>query len=118
MNVLPRPGSLSTWISPPISRAISRLMDRPSPVPPNLRLIVPSACWNASKMVRSCSGAMPMPVSVTSKATTCSAAVSGGFVNRSSPACRIASVTWPAVVNLTALESRLRSTCWRRCWSE
>ena len=118
MNVLPRPGSLSTWISPPIRRAISRLIDRPRPVPPNLRLIVPSACWNASKIVRSCSGAMPMPVSVTWNATTCSAAVSGGFVNRSSPACRMVSVTSPADVNFTAFESRLRSTCWSRCWSE
>ena len=39
------------WISPPSSRAISRLMDRPRPVPPYLRLVVPSACWNASKMM-------------------------------------------------------------------
>ena len=28
-------------------RAISRLIDRPRPVPPYLRLVVPSACWNA-----------------------------------------------------------------------
>ena len=36
-NVLPFPGSLSTSISPPSSPAISRLMDNPSPVPPNWR---------------------------------------------------------------------------------
>ena len=30
----PTPGSLDTWISPPRSRAISRLIERPSPVPP------------------------------------------------------------------------------------
>ena len=44
------PGALSTRISPPSRRAISRLIDSPSPVPPNLRLVVPSACWNASKI--------------------------------------------------------------------
>ena len=52
--------------------AISRLMDRPRPVPPYLRLVVPSACWNASKMTRSFSAAMPMPVSMTEKAITSS----------------------------------------------
>ena len=50
VKVLPPPGVLSTRISPPRSRAISRLIERPRPVPPNLRLVVPSACWNASKM--------------------------------------------------------------------
>ena len=40
----------STWISPPSSRAISREIDSPRPVPPYLRLVVPSACWNASKI--------------------------------------------------------------------
>jgi hypothetical protein len=34
VNVLPTPGSLLTWISPPRRRAISRLIDRPRPVPP------------------------------------------------------------------------------------
>jgi hypothetical protein len=111
VNVLPRPGSLRTWISPPISRAISRLMDSPWPVPPNLRLIVPSACWKASKIVRSCSGGMPIPVSVTSKATTWSATVNGAAVKCSSALLRIVSVTSPAEVNFTAFESRLRNTC-------
>ena len=50
VNVVPSPGRLETWISPPSSRAISRLIDKPSPVPPYLRLVVPSACWNASKI--------------------------------------------------------------------
>ena len=53
VNVEPFPGSLSTWISPPRRRAISRLIDRPSPVPPYLRLVVPSACWKASKITSS-----------------------------------------------------------------
>jgi hypothetical protein len=76
VKVLPSPGALATRISPPRSRAISRLIDSPSPVPPYLRLVVPSACWNASKMMRCLSGAMPMPVSVTEKATTLSARLS------------------------------------------
>jgi hypothetical protein len=33
-------------------------------------LVLASACWNASKMIRCFSGGMPMPVSETSKATT------------------------------------------------
>ena len=49
-------------------------MDRPSPVPPYFRLVVPSACWNASKMTASFSAAMPMPVSITAKAMTVGAA--------------------------------------------
>ena len=70
VNVEPWPSALDTWISPPSRRAISRLIDRPSPVPPKRRLIEPSACWNASKMRRSLSGGMPMPVSITENATT------------------------------------------------
>ena len=70
------PGVLTSRISPPSSRAISRLIARPRPVPPYLRLVLPSACWNASKMICCLSGGMPMPVSVTENATTASAAFS------------------------------------------
>ena len=70
MNVLPSPTSLRTRISPPSRRAISRLIDRPRPVPPYLRPVPVSACWNGSKMTRSLSGGMPMPVSLTANATT------------------------------------------------
>ena len=70
MNVEPMPCSLVTRISPPRSRAISRLIERPRPVPPNLRVVDASACWNASKMIRCFSSGMPMPVSVTLKAMT------------------------------------------------
>src|SRR5712691_5013647 len=45
VNVLPRPGVLTSVISPPRSVASSRLMARPSPVPPYLRLVPASACW-------------------------------------------------------------------------
>ena len=69
MNVLPWPGVLTSLISPPSSVASSRLIARPRPVPPYLRLVPASACWNASKISRCFSGAMPMPVSLTSMAT-------------------------------------------------
>ena len=45
-------------------------MARPRPVPPYLRLVLPSACWNASKMICCLSGGMPMPVSATENAST------------------------------------------------
>ena len=70
MNVLPTPGVLRSWISPPSSEASSRLIARPRPVPPYLRLVLASACWNASKMIRCFSAGMPMPVSDTSNETT------------------------------------------------
>ena len=72
VNVLPFPVSLSTRTSPPSRRASSRLMERPRPVPPYLRLVVPSACWKASKMSYCLSLAIPMPVSSTEKAMTLS----------------------------------------------
>ena len=44
-------------------------MARPSPVPPYLRVVEPSACVNASKISCCFSRGMPMPVSLTLKAT-------------------------------------------------
>ncbi len=126
MKVEPRPGSLAAWISPPRRRAISRLMERPRPVPPYLRLVVPSACLNASKMTRILPEAMPIPVSVTEKAmrsasasasepasSSCSLIASG----TSAAAGRMTSSTAPLSVNFTALESRLRRTWRSRCSS-
>ena len=43
---LPCPGALSTVISPPSARASRRLMVKPSPVPPNLRVVELSPCTN------------------------------------------------------------------------
>ncbi len=103
---------------PPSSRARSRLMDRPRPVPPYRRLVVPSACWNASKISESLSSEMPIPVSVTEKAITRRAVASAGT---SKKACcgagPMRSVTEPLSVNFTALESRLRRICCSRCAS-
>ena len=78
MKVLPCPWTLASLISPPSSTASSRLMARPRPVPPYLREVPASACWKASKISRCFSGAMPMPVSSTAKATTCWALLSTG----------------------------------------
>ena len=120
MKVLPAPGALSTWISPPSRWAISRPIDRPRPVPPYLRLVVPSACWNASKISMCLSAGMPMPVSVTRKATTPWAGSAAAARRRRSwkmargGAGRTSSVTDPLSVNLTALDSRLLRTCSRR----
>ena len=68
--MLPSAGSLRTWISPPSRRVISREMESPSPVPPYLRLVVPSACWNASKMIFCLFLGIPMPVSITENRRT------------------------------------------------
>ena len=54
---------------PPSMRASSLEIDSPSPVPPYLRLVVPSACWNASKIISSLPAGMPMPVSRTANAS-------------------------------------------------
>ena len=116
MNVLPCPGVLSSRISPPSSVASSRLMARPRPVPPYLRLVPASACWNASKMSRCFSGAMPMPVSVTSNATTVLRLAAAPGDRRSSPPStgRHVSRTPPCAVNLKALDSRFLRICCRR----
>ncbi len=50
VNVLPTPGVLTTVMSPPCSRASFRAIAKPSPVPPNRRVVLPSACRNSSKM--------------------------------------------------------------------
>ena len=47
--------------------------------PPYLRLVLPSACWNASKMICCLSGGMPMPVSETEMASTVEARFRSSF---------------------------------------
>ena len=64
---LPFPGSLSTQILPPINSVSLFAIASPKPVPPLLRVIDPSACVNASKINRSFSAGIPMPVSSTRK---------------------------------------------------
>jgi hypothetical protein len=66
--------ALALSCSPPGSRrpagARSRGDGEAQAVPPYFRLVVPSACWNASKISRCLSFGMPMPVSLTAKAIT------------------------------------------------
>ena len=117
VNVLPLPGVLSTRISPPSSRAISRLIERPRPVPPNLRLVVPSACWNASKISCCLSFGMPMPVSLHLERDHAALArdrACGSRTAASASARWIDSVTPPCSVNLNAFDSRFLSTCCSR----
>jgi hypothetical protein len=45
-NLLPRPGSLSTPMRPPIRPVSCFEMASPSPVPPNLRVVMESAWLN------------------------------------------------------------------------
>ena len=62
-NVLPRPGVLSTPISPDISSIRRFEMARPRPVPPYLRAVEASACEKGWNRRWRASGAMPIPVS-------------------------------------------------------
>ena len=103
-----------SWISPPSSLASSRLMARPRPVPPYLRLVLASACWKASKMIFCFSGGMPMPVSATSKAITVGAWLRIGCRGSSRSPPQSVSRTPPFSVNLKALDNRFFSTCCRR----
>ena len=112
-NELPSPGVLRTRISPPSMRVISRLIDRPRPVPPKRRLVVPSACWKASKISRSLSSAMPIPRIAHGDRDR----VGGAILARAPRSPASSSATSPCSVNLNALESRLRSTCSTRCSS-
>ena len=50
VNTEPLPASLSQATSPPMARAISRVMVRPRPVPLWRRTKLPSTWWKASKM--------------------------------------------------------------------
>ena len=87
---------------PPIASQMARVMLRPRPVPPNLRVLELSTCTKGSKMRSSAVAAMPTPVSSTRISTPWPPLVS---VTRTR--------TVPCSVNLTALPTRLSST-WRR----
>ena len=82
------------------------LMAKPSPVPPRRRERVLSTWWKGWKTCVSDSGAMPMPVSSTTKRTP--ARPSGAD---SAITCRRTS---PFSVNFTPLPTRFSSTCLSR----
>ena len=69
LNTEPTPTRLVTVISPPMACTIRWLMAKPSPVPPRRRERVLSTWWKGWKTCVSDSGAMPMPVSSTTKRT-------------------------------------------------
>ena len=119
-KLLPCPIWESTWISPPSSRAISREIDSPRPVPPYLREVVPSACWNASKIRYSLSSGIPTPGIGDREPDHPLGLARARRCATPERSCRypIDSVTPPSWVNLNAFESRFLSTCPRRCSSE
>ncbi len=98
------PTSFSLWAvnEPPINSHICRLMLRPSPVPPNFRVVEASAWANGSNMRSNCSSVIPMPLSLTWM-------TSQSISDSVSRSALISTV--PRVVNLAALLSRLRTTC-------
>ena len=115
VKVEPMPGVLRKVSSPPSSCASSRLMARPRPVPPYLRLVEASACWKASNTIFCFSTGMPTPVSVTSKATTELAWLSAVLSGRQPPFTgSTRSRTLPWAVNFSAFDSRFFRICCRR----
>ena len=108
-NVLPRPSSLSTPMAPPIISASCLEIASPSPVPPYFRVVELSACENDSNSRARASGAMPIPVSATSKRISAVSAVSATRVTRTT--------TSPRSVNFTALPTRLVRICRSRAGS-
>src|SRR6266446_5394860 len=96
---LPWPASLSTQICPPCSSTNFLASARPNPVPSRFSVYTPPTCWNSSKIRPWFSGAMPMPVSHTVIHTPASS------IPALIPTCPLSGV------NLTALESKLNTTC-------
>ena len=111
VKALPLPSSLSTVKTPPRNRASSLDMESPRPVPPNLRLVVPSACLKASKTISSLSAGIPMPLSLTRKKRISSRLASANSGGKAPTAGRpTVKSTAPCSVNLKELESRFFNT--------
>ena len=105
----PSPSVDRTVMPPAIRLASSRQIARPSPVPPKLRVVDTSAWVNGAKMLSAASAAIPTPVSVTWKASRIRPGAAG--------AVPTSTVTCPAGVNFTALDSRLTRICRNRTGS-
>jgi len=98
VKVEPRPGSLSTVMSPPIIWQKRLVIASPRPVPPYLQVVDASAWENSWNSLPICSGVMPMPVSATA------------IVTHSRPfscPCRAAMAMVPRSLNLLALLAKL-----------
>ena len=84
-------------------------------MPPYLRLVPASACWKASKISFCFSWAMPIPVSVTTKAIAEGEAPSTGWSGfQPEVTWRTCIETEPCAVNLNAFESRFFKIWCRR----
>ena len=97
---------LSSSTSLPIRRSRLRLMLRPRPVPPNLRVTDESPWLNSVKMFLAYSGSMPMPVSITRNVTSPAVPPAQPAASKSQ-----AITTRPVSVNLMALPAKFSSTC-------
>ncbi len=116
---------------PPMSSTSRLEMVRPRPVPPNWRVVDESACVKLSKMTSSLSAGMPMPVSETENSSV--TLEENGVrvdlvpeVDPSTPSSKSTLTPFPTVtrrttspdiVNLSALPTRFRRICRRRCGS-
>src|SRR5436190_5377207 len=94
-NVVPRFGVLSTQIRPPWASTMPLLIGRPSPAPCRFAR---AACQKRSKTRGSFSGAMPEPVSVIRKMTSCAFDAALTLIHP------------PGFVNLIALPIRFSNT--------
>ncbi len=110
MNVVPRPGSLSTQMVPPLCVTIPKTVARPSPVPWPSGLVVK----NGSKIRSRVAASIPIPVSLTASRTcgpgrtpTCSRANAS-----SSSTLAVSMVTRPPRgMASRALTTRFMTTC-------
>ena len=96
-KLLPTPGVLVTTISPPMALTSWDEIDSPRPVPPKRRVVELSACSKGRNRRSTCSGVMPMPVSLMR-------------MHSWSASTRASRLTEPVSVNLMALPSTLTST--------
>ena len=74
------PGVLSIESEPFISEHRCWLIASPSPVPPNFREVLLSACTNGCRMSCCAEGSIPMPVSIILKEILIFPEVSGAYV--------------------------------------
>mmetsp|Transcript_14753 Transcript_14753/g.28399 ORF Transcript_14753/g.28399 Transcript_14753/m.28399 type:complete len:369 (+) Transcript_14753:122-1228(+) len=105
VKVDPLPTVLDTPTVPSCASTSDFTRLRPSPVPPNWRVVTSSCCTNSWKMDWCADSGMPVPVSATLT-----------WIMSSGPSPRASALTvmLPVSVNLTAFPSRLFSTCSRR----
>ena len=104
-NLEPFPMFDFTVMLPPILERSFAVMTRPRPVPPKVLEMEAFAWVNGRKMVLSCEGLMPMPVS----ATCASMRIS--LLGETSPEEFMVRVTLPSLVNLTAFPRMLVRIC-------